>query len=158
MSHSWFPITSDLWWISPLSLSISNCPGSEKMSFVLLLLFLLFRTTAFDFELLTCSQLKADKWNLGRKLVKYKYKRYFLYFYPLFLSSLCSPHPTGMSGQSQVLVSHTVSYHLWSTYAKLFTKLKHSSYWGTWLAQSLEHVTLSLRVVSSNPTLGIEIT
>ena len=30
--------------------------------------------------------------------------------------------------------------------------------WGTWLAQSIEHVTLDLGVVSSSPTLGIEIT
>ena len=29
---------------------------------------------------------------------------------------------------------------------------------GAWLAQSVEHVTLDLRVVSASPTLGIEIT
>ena len=29
---------------------------------------------------------------------------------------------------------------------------------GSWLARSVEHVTLDLRVVSSNPTLGVEIT
>ena len=28
--------------------------------------------------------------------------------------------------------------------------------WGTWLAQSAEHVTLDLRVMSSSPTLGME--
>ena len=28
----------------------------------------------------------------------------------------------------------------------------------TWLAQSVEHVTLDLRAVSLNPTLGVEIT
>ena len=29
---------------------------------------------------------------------------------------------------------------------------------GTWLAQSLEHATLDLRVVSLSPMLGVEIT
>ena len=28
---------------------------------------------------------------------------------------------------------------------------------GTWLAQSIEHVTLDLGVMSSSPTLGVEI-
>ena len=32
-----------------------------------------------------------------------------------------------------------------------------NSWWGTWLAQSVEHVTLDLGVVSSNPMLGTEI-
>ena len=31
-------------------------------------------------------------------------------------------------------------------------------YWGAWLAQLVERVTLQLRVVSLSPTLGIEIT
>ena len=41
MSHYWLPITSDLIWISPLSLSISQlaCSGCEKMSFLFLFLF-----------------------------------------------------------------------------------------------------------------------
>ena len=30
--------------------------------------------------------------------------------------------------------------------------------WSTWLAQSVEHVTLDLKVVSSSHMLGIEIT
>jgi len=30
--------------------------------------------------------------------------------------------------------------------------------WGAWLAQWVEHVTLDLGVVSSSPTLGVEIT
>ena len=30
--------------------------------------------------------------------------------------------------------------------------------WGVWLAQSVEHVTLDLGVVSSSPTLDVEIT
>ena len=30
--------------------------------------------------------------------------------------------------------------------------------WGTWLAQSEEHVALDLRVMSSCPTVGVEIT
>ena len=30
--------------------------------------------------------------------------------------------------------------------------------WGIWLAQSVEHATLDLRVVSLSPTLGMEIT
>ena len=30
--------------------------------------------------------------------------------------------------------------------------------WGTWLAQLVEHVTLDLKVVSSNLTLSVEIT
>ena len=34
-----------------------------------------------------------------------------------------------------------------------FLKLKHK---GAWLAQSVEHVTLDFRVVSSSPTLGVE--
>ena len=28
--------------------------------------------------------------------------------------------------------------------------------WGAWMAPSVEHVTLDFRVVSSNPTLGVE--
>jgi len=31
-------------------------------------------------------------------------------------------------------------------------------YWGAWLAQSVEHTTLDLGVVSSSPTLGVEVT
>ena len=38
------------------------------------------------------------------------------------------------------------------------TALKIELDWGTWLAQSVEHVTLDLRVVSSCPTLGVKIT
>ena len=34
---------------------------------------------------------------------------------------------------------------------------KHSNM-GAWLAQLVEHVTLDLRVVSSSPTLGLELT
>ena len=30
-------------------------------------------------------------------------------------------------------------------------------HWGTWLAQSIEHETLDLRVVSLSPVLGVEI-
>ena len=30
--------------------------------------------------------------------------------------------------------------------------------WGAWLAQSVEHATLDLEVVSSSSTLGVEIT
>ena len=33
---------------------------------------------------------------------------------------------------------------------------KPSNRWGTWLAHSVEHVTLELNVVSSSPTLGVE--
>jgi len=32
------------------------------------------------------------------------------------------------------------------------------SVWGTWLVQSVEHVTLDLGFVSSGPVLGIELT
>ena len=42
-----------------------------------------------------------------------------------------------------------------------FQLKQHSNYSpsrGAWLAQSEEHVTLDLRVVSSSPTLGVEIT
>ena len=31
-------------------------------------------------------------------------------------------------------------------------------FWGAWLAQSLEHATLDLRVMSSSPMLVIEVT
>ena len=31
-------------------------------------------------------------------------------------------------------------------------------YWGAWLAHLVEHATLDLRVISSNPTVGVEIT
>ena len=37
-------------------------------------------------------------------------------------------------------------------------RLSKTSFWGTQLAQSVEHTTLHLRVVSSSPTLGLEIT
>ena len=30
-------------------------------------------------------------------------------------------------------------------------------HWGAWLAQSEEHVTLDLRIMSSSPMLGIEV-
>ena len=30
--------------------------------------------------------------------------------------------------------------------------------WGAWLAESVQHVTLDLRVVSSSPRLGMELT
>jgi len=33
---------------------------------------------------------------------------------------------------------------------------KNPHEWGTWLAQSVEHVTLYLTVMSSSPTLGME--
>ena len=36
-------------------------------------------------------------------------------------------------------------------------KLRKFAVVGAWLAQSVEHVTLDLRVVGSRPTLGIEI-
>ena len=32
------------------------------------------------------------------------------------------------------------------------------TYWGTWLAQLVEHWSLDLEVVSSSPMLGVEIT
>lgn len=36
--------------------------------------------------------------------------------------------------------------------------IRKELYWGPWLAQLVERVTLALRVVSFSPTLGIEIT
>ena len=36
--------------------------------------------------------------------------------------------------------------------------LRHKPDWGAWLAQLEEHTPLDLRVVSSSPTLGVEIT
>jgi len=35
---------------------------------------------------------------------------------------------------------------------------KHYAYWGTWLAQLVQHVDSCLWVVSSSPTLGVEYT
>jgi len=38
-------------------------------------------------------------------------------------------------------------------------RLKENNwFWGAWLAQSEEHVTLDLRVMSSSSALGVEIT
>ena len=34
----------------------------------------------------------------------------------------------------------------------------NDGYWGTWLTQSVEHVTLYFGIVSSSLTLGVEIT
>ena len=39
-----------------------------------------------------------------------------------------------------------------------YSDSKSSKRSSSWLAQSVEHVTLDLEVVSSSPTLGIEIT
>lgn len=39
-----------------------------------------------------------------------------------------------------------------------FRALKSLTFWGTWLARSVECVTLDLGVVSSGPTLGAGIT
>jgi len=36
--------------------------------------------------------------------------------------------------------------------------IKRYKIWGTWLSQLVEHMTLDLRIMSSGPTLGIEIT
>ena len=43
---------------------------------------------------------------------------------------------------------------------KIWKQTEYSSIdeWGAWLAQSVKHVTLDLRVVSSSPMLGIELT
>ena len=46
----------------------------------------------------------------------------------------------------------------WAMNAILIFLLKIMEYRGTSLAQLVEHVTLDLRVVSSSPTLGIELT
>ena len=35
---------------------------------------------------------------------------------------------------------------------------KRAGFWSTWLSQSVEHVTLALGVVSSSPTLSVEVT
>ena len=37
-------------------------------------------------------------------------------------------------------------------------KEQETQSWGAWLAQLVEYATLGLRIVSSSPTLGIEIT
>ena len=42
--------------------------------------------------------------------------------------------------------------------AKTATGALEKQVWSTWLAQSVERATLDLRIVSSGPTLGIEIT
>ena len=39
-----------------------------------------------------------------------------------------------------------------------FPDCKNYSYWGTWLAQSIEHANLDLGVMISSPTLRVEIT
>ena len=36
--------------------------------------------------------------------------------------------------------------------------IRSDIYWDTWLAQLVEDVTFDLRIVSSSPTLGVEIT
>ena len=40
----------------------------------------------------------------------------------------------------------------------MITNLIKTQSWGTWLALSVEHVTLDLGVLSSSPMLGIELT
>ena len=52
-------------------------------------------------------------------------------------------------------ISPTGSFHYLSRYPEL---KKFKSLRGSWLAQSEEHATLDLGVVSSSPTLGIDVT
>ena len=44
------------------------------------------------------------------------------------------------------------------SYWILTTTLRNKSFWGAWLAESEEHVTLDLKVLNLSPTLGVEIT
>ena len=37
-------------------------------------------------------------------------------------------------------------------------ELESRRFGGTWLVESVEHTTLNLRIVNSNPTLGMELT
>ena len=47
--------------------------------------------------------------------------------------------------------------HLEET-GNIYTELETNLYWGAQLAQSAEHVTLDLGVVSSSPVLYVEVT
>ena len=49
-------------------------------------------------------------------------------------------------------------YYLEHHYSHHWEYIKKIIWWGTWLAQSEEHMSLDLRVVSSSPMLGVEIT
>ena len=77
---------------------------------------------------------------------------------PIWLCVECLPGMEGNRGYnvlSDIIIANWIHAIFWKVYLSL---QENGSETGAWLAPLVEHVTADLRVASSSPTVGVEIT